>query len=116
MTTNTSPITPATTALMLMDFQPMVLASINDPDALLDRAHAALAWARSENVRVVYVRVAFTPEDYTTIPTHNKAFAAVATNKLLADGSPGSEIDAEKVFPHQADVIRTNDLSALGKS
>jgi nicotinamidase-related amidase len=196
MTTTTSPITPATAALMLMDFQPIILGSINDPDALLDRAHAALAWARSENVRVVYVRVAFTPEDYTTIPTHNKAFAAVAANKLLADGSPASEIDAsfevrdgdilvrktrfgafsttdlythlhgdgidtlvvsgistsgvvlsslrdaadadyrlyvlsdatgdpdpevhrvliQKVFPAQADVIQTDDLSALGKS
>ena len=142
------------------------------------------------------MRVAFTPEDYTTIPTHNKAFAAVAANKILADGSPGSEIDAsfevrdrdilvrktrfgafsttdlythlhgagidtlvvsgistsgvvlsslrdaadadyrlyvlsdatadpdpevhrvltEKVFPRQADVIQTDDLSALGKS
>lgn len=196
MTTNTSPITPATTALMLMDFQPMILGSINDTDALLERAHAALTWARSENVRVVFVRVAFTPEDYATIPTHNKAFAAVAANKILAEGSPGSEIDpsfeirdgdmlvrktrfgafsttdlytnlhgdgidtlvvsgistsgvvlsslrdaadadyrlyvlsdatgdpdpevhrvlTEKVFPHQADVIQTDDLSALGKS
>ena len=42
-TTTTSPITPSTTALMLIDFQPTILGSINDTDALLDRAHAALA-------------------------------------------------------------------------
>jgi hypothetical protein len=41
MTTNISPITPASTALMLMDFQPMILGSITDADALLDRAHAS---------------------------------------------------------------------------
>ncbi len=71
MTTNAAQIVPAKTALMLMDFQPAILASLGDAEELLAHAHAALEWARSENVRVVYVRVAFTAEDYTMIPTHN---------------------------------------------
>src|SRR4029077_4293628 len=36
-------ITPARTALMLMDFQPAILAEISDTDTLLKRAHAAEA-------------------------------------------------------------------------
>jgi nicotinamidase-related amidase len=93
MNTDAPKITPANTALLLMDFQPLVLKSIGQTDELLSRAHAALAWARAHDVRVVYVRVAFTPEDYTTIPTHNKAFAAVAEHRILADGTPESAID-----------------------
>jgi nicotinamidase-related amidase len=92
MTMSVSPIKPENTALLLMDFQPAILAGIADTDILLDRAHAALAWARSEKVRVVYVRVAFAPEDFAEIPPHNKAFAAVAANQFLADGSPESNI------------------------
>jgi nicotinamidase-related amidase len=103
MTMNTSPIVPAQTALMLMDLQPAILASLGETEQLLAHAHAALEWARSEKVRVVYVRVAFTPQDCVTIPTHNPAFAAVAVNKLLADGAPESAI-------HGSFEIREGDI------
>ena len=103
MTTSVSRIAPANTALLLMDFQPAILAAIGDTDSLLARAQDALAWARSEQIRVVYVRVAFTPEDFEAIPTHNKAFAAVAANKLLADGSPETRI-------HDAFEVRDDDI------
>ena len=103
MTTSVSPIAPASTALLLMDLQPAILAAIGDTESLLARAQDALAWARSEQVRVVYVRVAFTPEDFEAIPTHNKAFAAVAANKFLADGSPETQI-------HEALEVEDNDI------
>jgi nicotinamidase-related amidase len=92
MPMSVSPIRPERTALLLMDFQPAIMAGIADTEALLDRAHAALAWARSEKVLVVYVRVAFAAEDFAAVPTHNKAFATVAANQFLADGSPESNI------------------------
>jgi nicotinamidase-related amidase len=103
VTTSGSTIVPSSTALLLMDFQHAVLASFGDTDALLDRAHAALAWARERDVLVVYVRVAFAPEDFTAIPTHNKAFATVAQNGYLVDGSPECEI-------HESFEVREEDV------
>ncbi len=103
MTTTVAPIAPASTALLLTDFQPAILAAIGDTERLLARAQDALAWARSEQVRVVYVRVAFTPEDFEAVPTHNKAFAAVAENRFLADDSPETQI--HEAFEAQDDDI-----------
>jgi nicotinamidase-related amidase len=103
MTMTVSPITPEKTALLLMDFQPAILAGISDTDVLLERAHAALAWARAEKVRVIFVRVAFAPEDFVAVPAHNKAFATVAASQFLADGSP--EADIHESFDVQEDDI-----------
>lgn len=103
MTTPVTPITPERTALLLMDFQPAVLAAVADTESLLERARAALSWARSANVRVIHVRVAFAPDDYAAVPTRNKTFAAVAANRILADGSPEFEI-------HDSLEVREGDI------
>jgi nicotinamidase-related amidase len=113
MTSSGPPITPEHTALLLMDFQPAILASIGDSETLLARAQVALSWARSERVRVVYVRVAFTPDDFAAIPTHNKTFAAVAEHKLLADGSPGSEIHDSLDVRDEDIVVRKTRFGAF---
>src|SRR6476660_4160225 len=81
------------TALMLMDFQPAILGQVPDRDALMDKAQIALAWARAHGVKVVFVRVAFVPDDYDAIPHHHKAFGAVKQNHLLAEGNPSFDID-----------------------
>jgi nicotinamidase-related amidase len=104
MTEDVRPITATHTALLLMDFQPAILAGISDKETLLARAHAALSWARSTNVQVVHVRVAFTPDDFTAIPIHNKAFTAVASNKFLADGSPECAIH-ESIDVQKDDIV-----------
>jgi nicotinamidase-related amidase len=103
MTRTATSIDPAHTALLLMDFQPAVMAGISDTETLLDRAHAALEWARSLNVRVVFVRVAFAPADFAAIPTHNKAFSVVAEKHMLADGSPECEV-------HESFEVREGDI------
>ncbi|MEV6036817.1 hypothetical protein AB0L65_37090 [Nonomuraea sp. NPDC052116] len=76
MTTAVAPLDPERTALLLMDFQPAIISALPDHEELLGRARTALAWAREHGVKVVFVRVAFTAEDYDAIPRHNKAFAA----------------------------------------
>jgi nicotinamidase-related amidase len=113
MTTDSPKITPANTALMLMDFQPFILNSIGDTEELLSRAHAALAWSRAENVRVVYVRVAFTAEDYTTIPAHNKTFTAVAEHRILADGTPETAIDPSFEIRDEDILVRKTRFGAF---
>jgi nicotinamidase-related amidase len=113
MTRSVPPIAPERTALLLMDFQRAILASIGDSATLLARAQVALSWARSERVRVVYVRVAFTPDDFAAIPTRNKAFAPVAEHKLLADGSPGSEIHDSLDVRDEDIVVRKTRVGAF---
>ena len=71
-----------------MDYQNAVLGFVPEPEPVLDRARAALAWARAHQVQVVYVRVAFSAEDHAKVPGHSKAFAPIAANHFLLDGSP----------------------------
>jgi nicotinamidase-related amidase len=80
-------------ALLLMDFQPAMLGSLSDRDAVLRGAQAALSWARADGVKVVFVRVAFAPEDYDRIPHHHPTFSAIRQGRLLADGDPNFDID-----------------------
>ena len=109
------------TAMMLLDFQPAILAQVPDRDALIDRAQIALDWARTHAVKLVFVRVAFTPDDYDAIPNHHKAFNAVKQNRLFADGDPSFDIDPA-LEVRDADLIvrktrfgafSTTDLHAL---
>jgi nicotinamidase-related amidase len=107
-TTAVDTIVPTQTALLLMDFQPLILSQIADRDALLDNARAALHWAREHGVRVVFVRVAFAPEDYDAIPHHHKAFAAAKQQHLFADGDPALDITPElEVRPDDLVVRKT---------
>lgn len=93
MTTSSSDlIIPQQTALMLMDYQPAVLSHAPNPEAVLENAQSALSWARENGVKVVFVRVAFAPEDYDTIPDHHKAFATMKQGRLFPDGDPSLEI------------------------
>jgi nicotinamidase-related amidase len=86
-----------------MDFQPAILAGVPDADALLARTTAALSWARSAQVQVGYVRVAFTDDDFRVVPAHSKAFARVAQNRLLGADSPEAQI-------HELLEVRDEDI------
>ncbi|MFJ1588294.1 MFS transporter [Streptomyces sp. NPDC088197] len=103
MTTPAQPVVASRTALLLMDFQPAVLAAVPDGEAVLARAQQALAWARSLDIRVVHVRVAFAPEDFAAVPDRNKSFAPVARHGFLADGSPEADL-------HDALDVREGDV------
>ncbi|SEG94987.1 Nicotinamidase-related amidase [Actinacidiphila yanglinensis] len=97
-------IVPSRTALLLMDYQGVVLDAIPDAEPVLDHARQALGWARDNEVQVVYVRVAFTPQDFAQVPAHNKAFAAVADNGFLLDGSPETEVHGS-LDVHDDDIV-----------
>jgi nicotinamidase-related amidase len=89
-----------------MDFQPGILASIPDADPLLARTRAALSAARQAGVKAVYLRVAFTEQDYGAIPSHNKTFALIADAHALADSTPGAAIHRD-LTPQPGDVTVT---------
>ncbi len=100
-------IDPSRAALLLMDFQPLVLGSLGDAAGdLLERAKLARAYAREAGIQVVFVRVAFSAQDYASISPRNKAFAGIAGAGMLADGSPEAAIHPE-LAPEDGDVIVT---------
>ena len=98
----------ARTALILMDFQPAVLAmnalTEGDTAALTANAETALTWARSAGLTVAHVRVAFQDADYRAIPQRNRAFAPLRGGGMLADGSPECEI-VEPLRPQGDEIV-----------
>jgi nicotinamidase-related amidase len=107
VTTPTAPsIDPARSALLLMDFQPAILAAVPDGEQALERAHDALAWARKHNVQVAHVRVALAEGDRATIPAQNKTFAAAAAQGWLNDGLPHAEThESLTAATHENDIL-----------
>ena len=99
----TPAIVPAQTALLLMDYQNAMLGSLPDAAPVIAGAQQALAWARKQAIRVVWVRVAFTEEDFARIPAHSKTFGPVAAGRYLLDGS-------EPAALHEAFEVGADDI------
>ncbi|MCU1494490.1 MAG: hypothetical protein JWO62_2254 [Acidimicrobiaceae bacterium] len=105
MTDTTPAIDPQHSALLVMDYQPAVLASLSEAEALLERLADAIATARQVGVHVAYVRVAFEDLDYDTIPATNKAFAPfVGTGRFLHHEAPETAVH-HHVAPEPGDII-----------
>lgn len=105
---------PARTALLVMDYQPGIIGRLADPDAQLDRAVASLEVARRHGAHVGYVRVAFTDDDFASVPPHS-SFATIASDRSGAfhADAPGTQIDP-RVAPTDADiVVRKRRIGAL---
>ena len=99
------PLDPGRTALLVMDFQPGIVANLPDPETVLERAAAAIAIARERGATVGYVRVAFTPEDLENVPeTSRMAPLAAAGGAGRVAGAPGSA-GAERVGPRGGDIV-----------
>lgn len=116
MTTAIQPIVPSRTALLLMDFQPAILAAVPGGEDVLARAQQALSWARSHDIRVVYVRVAFGPADFAAVPDHNKAFAPVARRGYLADGTPETDLHGSLDVRDEDIVVRKIRIGAFSET
>ncbi|MGW4379301.1 cysteine hydrolase family protein [Kitasatospora sp. NPDC004531] len=73
-----------TTALLLLDCQPTVLAALpGDAQPLLDRLERAVAAVRAAGGAVAHVRTAFTEDDWAAVPAANTVFAALARHRAL---------------------------------
>ena len=102
--TDAPAIDPASSALLVMDYQRSVVQMVDDADALVARAASAIATARVAGITVGYVRVAFDDQDYAAIPDTNKTFTALAASRRLHDTDPDTVIDA-RVAPEPGDII-----------
>jgi nicotinamidase-related amidase len=105
MTESPSRIDPERAALLVMDYQPVVLGSLSDAEALLSRIAEAIAVVRRHRGQVGYVRVAFDDADYDAVPEHSAFAPALATaGEVLHNDSPTTAIH-ERVAPEPGDMI-----------
>ncbi|MFB8137060.1 MFS transporter [Streptomyces mirabilis] len=112
-TTPTPALDPARTALLLMDFQPVVLGAVPDPQGVLARAGEALAWARAHGAHVVFVRVALADKDAAAVPAHNKTFSQAVAAGYLTDGTAATAVH-ESLKAEEGDLtVRKTRISAF---
>ena len=69
---------PKRTALLVMDYQNGIVERLADPGPLVDRVRGTIGEVRRHGGTIGYVRVAFTEDDYATVPASNAGFAAQA--------------------------------------
>ncbi|MFR9780454.1 cysteine hydrolase family protein [Micromonospora sp. MS34] len=96
---------PARTALLVMDYQPLLVTRIPDAAAQLGRVRTALDVVRRHGGHVGYVRVGFADEDYPRVPEHSR-FAATARQlgpALHAD-APGTQVHGD-LAPREEDML-----------
>jgi nicotinamidase-related amidase len=99
-------IKPKMTALLMMDFQRMVVDSYAvDKEALLDRVRRLAVAARNSGAMVIHVVVGF-QYGYPEISGRNLVFGSLKAAGLLAKGDPGAEIYPE-LTPQPGDVVVT---------
>ncbi|MFE9392104.1 cysteine hydrolase family protein [Streptomyces sp. NPDC006784] len=104
---NAPALDPAHTALLVMDLQPAILASVpggQGPEALLDRVGGAIADVRANGGTIAYVRVGFTEADWDAIPTTNKSFAPLAQHRAMHHRDPATAVH-ERLAPRDGDIV-----------
>ena len=106
MTAPNSTIAPLGTALLLMDFQPDILRTVPNGDSLLAPTKAAADVLRRAGAQVVFVRVAFAPQDLRSIDLNNKIFRQLAAGGFLEEGTAGAEIHPD-LEPAAEDIVVT---------
>ncbi|MFD9514824.1 MFS transporter [Streptomyces mirabilis] len=112
--THTTPaLDPARTALLLMDFQPVVLGAVPDPQGVLARAGEALAWARAHGAHVVFVRVALAEKDAAAVPAHNKTFSQAVAAGYLTDGTAATAVHESLKAGEDDLTVRKTRISAF---
>ncbi|MES9510362.1 cysteine hydrolase [Streptomyces sp. NPDC000609] len=105
---STSPVLdPAHTALLVMDYQPAILAVVpegEDRNALLGRVEGAIADVRANGGTIAYVRVGFTEAEWDAIPASNKSFAPLAQHRVMHHKDPAAAVH-ERLAPQDGDII-----------
>ncbi|WP_406206107.1 cysteine hydrolase [Kitasatospora sp. NBC_01560] len=105
--TTTPALDPARTALLVLDFQPAILALLPaepDGEALLGRVAGAVADVRAHGGTVAHVRVGFTEADWDAIPPANKAFAPVAHYRAMHHEDAATAVH-ERLVPRDGDIV-----------
>jgi nicotinamidase-related amidase len=95
-------ISPRRTALLLLDFQGMVVGQISGPDPLIERVAALRHMAKQVGLLTIHIHVAFRP-GYPEVSDHNPMFRAVKEHGLMLRDSADSDFDP-RLTPAKDDV------------
>jgi nicotinamidase-related amidase len=116
MTVTPPPLDPRTTALLIMDYQHGILASLPglaNPEVLLSRVAGAIADMRAHGATIAYVRVGFTEADWAAIPPANKTFFFLGRQHLMHHEEPDSAFHGQ-LAPEPGDItVRKTRYGAL---
>jgi nicotinamidase-related amidase len=93
------------TALLVMDYQPGVLQRLDDADALVARARAAIATARELGITVGYVHVALSDDERAAVPATNKMFARIRDMGTSVSVDAASSAVDERLAPQDGDIV-----------
>ncbi|MBB2746720.1 UNVERIFIED_ORG: nicotinamidase-related amidase [Microbispora rosea subsp. rosea] len=107
MTVTTPALDPRTAALLVMDYQQAILASLPgqaDPEALLSRVAGAIADMRAHGAAIAYVRVGFTEADWAAIPPSNRTFSFLGRQRLMHHEDPATDIH-HRLAPEPGDIV-----------
>jgi nicotinamidase-related amidase len=98
------PVDPSQCALLVMDYQPVVLDLAGEEDKLVANAREAIDIVRRRGGQVGFVYVAFKDEDYASVPTTNRAFSAVAAGRHLHASASATAIHPD-LAPGPGDIV-----------
>jgi nicotinamidase-related amidase len=106
---------PKTSALLVMDYQTLIVENFAaEKDALLDRTERLLKAARDAKMLVVYIVVGFRA-GYPEVSPNNAIFAPVRDSGRFAAGSAGAEIHLRVApLPHEPVVTKHRVGAFLG--
>ena len=108
-------IDPGSAALVVMDYQNMIVGLIAEPGPLLERAAGAIATMRRHGGHVVYVRVAFQDADLEAIPPTSRMGQRVGTSAQAFHDDSATTAIHERVAPEDGDIIvRKTRVGAFG--
>ena len=118
-----SPLDPATSALLLMDFQQDILANNLPPEqatSVLGNATRLLELARCKAMPVIHVMVCFRP-GHPEINATNRVFSRIKQNGLFVLGAAGTAIHPQLqplagepvVHKHRVGAFSGTDLQTL---
>lgn len=81
-------IDSTTTALLVMDYQPGIVAMLDDPEPVLTTVVDAITTVRSHGGHVGYVRVGFTDDELAQIPGRSPMAAAASRGPAIHADAP----------------------------
>ena len=113
--TTLSPLNPATSALLLMDFQNDILANNLPPEqaaSVMENATTLLQLARSKAMPVIHVVVCFRP-GHPEISEANRVFRQIKHNGLFVQGAPGTAIHPQLQPLASEAVVRKHRVGAF---
>jgi len=99
-------IEPASTALLVMDYQAGIVENYaSDQQNLLTRTASLLAAARKAKLTIIHIVVGFRA-GYAEVSPRNLSFSAISQSGRFLPGDPGAAIHAT-VAPAEGDIVVT---------